>query len=180
MKGEQNIKKKSCVFIKFALNIFLEMKNTISFCALTLLLGAVAVAPSFGQDAGTAPNVPNSSAVLQNAGQKRHASPEGVKKRQLSVLRKEAGLTPDQEPKVTPIISKYVDEVWALKNDTSLLSAAKREKRKTLHSQYVTDINAVLNPDQQKNWAAANAARIERLRAARGRAQPSASPAESQ
>jgi hypothetical protein len=41
----------------------------------------------------------------------------------------------------------------------------------------VTDINGVLTPDQQKSWATANAARIERLRAARSGAQPSASPA---
>ncbi|MGA8477627.1 MAG: hypothetical protein WB696_06680, partial [Chthoniobacterales bacterium] len=103
-----------------------------------------------------------------------------IKKRQLSVLKKEATLTADQESKVTPIISKYVDDVVALKNDTSLVGAAKREKRKTLHGQYVNDINAVLTPDQQKSWAAANAVRLERLRAARAGAKPSASAAENQ
>jgi hypothetical protein len=157
------------------------MKNTFTFCALTLLLGTAVVAPSYGQDSGAVQTVPNSSGSLQggsqNGGKKRHASPDAMKKRQLSMLRKEAGLTPDQESKVTPIISKYVDDVVALKNDSSLVGAAKRERKKTLHSQYVTDINGVLTPDQQKSWATANAARIERLRAARSGAQPSASPA---
>lgn len=147
-----------------------------------LSLGAVVVAPSYGQDSGTAQTGQNS--VLQNdsqsGGKKRHASPDAIKKRQLSVLKKEAALTPDQEGKVSPIISKYVDDVVALKNDTSLVGAAKREKRKSLHSQYVNDINAVLTPDQQKSWASANAARLERLRAARAGAKPSASPAESE
>jgi Spy/CpxP family protein refolding chaperone len=156
------------------------MKNTFSFCALTLLLSTAVAAPSYGQDSGTAQTVPNSSATLQSGGKKRQASPDAIKKRQLSLLKKEAALTPDQESKVTPIISKYVDDVVALKNDTSLVGAAKKEKRKTLHTQYVNDINAVLTPDQQKSWATANAARLERLRAARAGAQPSASPAENE
>lgn len=158
------------------------MKNTLSFCALMLFLGAAATAPSYGQDSGTAQTSSNSSLQndTQSGGKKRQASPDAIKKRQLSVLKKEATLTADQESKVTPIISKYVDDVVALKNDTSLVGAAKREKRKTLHGQYVNDINAVLTPDQQKSWAAANAARLERLRAARAGAKPSAPAAENQ
>jgi hypothetical protein len=156
------------------------MKNIFSFCALIVWLSAGVVAPSYGQDAGTGQTVPNSSAALQSGAKKRHASPDAIKKRQLSLLKKEAALIPDQESKVTPIISKYVDDVVALKNDTSLVGAAKREKRKTLHNQYVNDINAVLTPGQQKSWATANAARLERLRAARTGAQPSASPGENE
>ena len=158
------------------------MKHTIYFCYFTLLLGAAAIAPSYGQDSGTAQTGPNSSlqSETQNGPKKRHASPDAIKKRQLSVLKREAALTADQESKVTPIISKYVDDVVALKNDTSLVGAAKREKRKTLHAQYLNDIDAVLTPDQQKNWAAANAARLERLRSARAAAKPSASAGESE
>jgi hypothetical protein len=140
------------------------------------MLGAASIAPSYGQDAGTAQTGPNSS--LQSGPKKRHASPDAIKKRQLSVLKKEAALSADQESKVTPVISKYVDDVLALKNDTSLVGAAKREKRKTLHTQYVNDIDAILTSDQQKSWAAANAARLERLRAARGGAKPTASATE--
>jgi hypothetical protein len=156
-------------------------KNILSLCSLIVAFGAATVAPSYGQDAGTA-QVP--SATQQNdsptGSKKRHASPDAIKKRQLSVLKKEAALTSDQESRVTPIISKYVDEVVALKNDPSLAGAAKREKRKTIHSQYVNDVNAVLTPDQQKSWAAANAARLERLRAARTGAKPSASDSQNE
>jgi hypothetical protein len=157
-------------------------KNTLYFCSLVLSLGAATITPSHGQDSSTVQTVPGS--VLQNDSQtgskKRHASPDAIKKRQLSVLKKEATLTADQESKVTPIISKYVDDVVALKNDSSLVGAAKREKRKTLHSQYVNDINGVLTPDQQKSWAAANAARLERLRAARAGAKPSPTAGENE
>jgi hypothetical protein len=144
------------------------------------MLGAATIAPSYGQDAGTAQTGPNSSlqSEPQSGPKKRHASPDAIKKRQLSVLKKEAALSADQESKVTPVISKYVDDVLALKNDTSLVGAAKREKRKTLHTQYVNDIDAILTSDQQKSWAAANAARLERLRAARGGAKPTASATE--
>jgi hypothetical protein len=157
-------------------------KNRLSSYALILSFGAAAIAPSYAQDSATVQTVPSS--VVQNdsatASKKRHASPDAIKKRQLSLLKKEATLTADQQSKVTPIISKYVDDLVALKNDSSLVGAAKREKQKTLHSQYVNDINGVLTPDQQKNWAAANAARLERLRAARAGAKPSASAGQSE
>jgi hypothetical protein len=158
----------------------LTMKNTFSFCILLSLFAAAAIPSSYGQDNSAAQSSPGSSAVLQSPAKKRQVSPEARKRRQLSLLKKEAGLMADQESKVIPIISKYVDDVIALKNDTSLVGAARREKRKTLHSQYVSDINAVLTPDQQKNWAAANAARIERLRAGRQAAQPNASPSDNE
>jgi Spy/CpxP family protein refolding chaperone len=159
-----------------------EMKHTIYFCYVIILLSTAAIAPSNAQDSGTALTGPNSALQSETQGgtKKRHASPDAIKKRQLSVLKKEAALTADQESKVTPIISKYVDDVVALKNDTSLVGAAKREKRKTLHAQYVNDIDAVLTPDQQKSWAVANAARLERLRSARAGAKPNTSAGESE
>jgi Spy/CpxP family protein refolding chaperone len=173
-------KKELCIFDDSA-NIAV-MKHTTYFCWFTLLLGAAAIAPSYGQESGSAQTASNSSlqSEAQGGTKKRHASPDAIKKRQLSVLKKEAALTADQESKVTPIISKYVDDVVALKDDTSLVGAAKREKRKTLHTQYVNDIDAVLTPDQQKSWAAANAARLERLRSARAAAKPNTSGAESE
>ncbi len=97
------------------------MKNTLSFCALMLFLGAAATAPSYGQDSGTAQTGSNSSLQnnTQSGGKKRQASPDAIKKRQLSVLKKEATLTADQESKVTPIISKYVDDVCTVSMSTT-------------------------------------------------------------
>jgi hypothetical protein len=96
---------------------------------------------------------------------KRTASPEALKKRELTMLRRSVALTPDEESKVTPIISNYVDAVQAVKNDAATTTAEKRSKRKELHDQYVTNIKAVLTPDQAKTWETANAERIVRLRA---------------
>jgi hypothetical protein len=81
------------------------MKYTICFCCLTLVLGAGAVVPSYGQDSGTAQTGPGTS--LQSGAQgetkKRHASPDAIKKRQLSVLKKEAALTADQDQGLLPL-----------------------------------------------------------------------------
>ena len=81
------------------------------------------------------------------------------------MLRKSVTLTSDEETKVTPIISNYVDAVQVVKTDTSTTTAEKRAKRKELHDQYITNVKAVLTPDQAQAWETANAERIARLRA---------------
>jgi Spy/CpxP family protein refolding chaperone len=103
-------------------------------------------------------------------GQKRTVSPDSLKKRYLTELQHQAGLTAAQEPKVKPIISTYVDNRIAVRNDASLTAAAKADKLKQLRAQYVSDINGVLTPDQQKKWASFMEARRQKLRAAREKA----------
>ena len=60
----------------------------------------------------------------------------------------------DQQDKAKPIIDKHVADLEAVKNDATLDKAAKRAKVVELRKQYVTDINGILTPDQQKKWAA--------------------------
>ena len=70
----------------------------------------------------------------------------------------------DQQDKAKPIIDKHVADLEAVKNDATLDKAAKRAKVVELRKQYVTDINGILTPDQQKKWAAsreANKAKIK-------------------
>ena len=52
-----------------------------------------------------------------------------------------------------------------LKNDTTLDKAAKKAKVVELRQQYVTDINGVLTPDQQKKWAASREANKAKVKA---------------
>ncbi|MBV9489016.1 MAG: hypothetical protein JO069_04730 [Verrucomicrobia bacterium] len=119
------------------------------------------------QDATTTSN----SETGTNAAQprKRTVSPDTLKKRYLTELQRQAGLTAAQEPKVKPIIDKYVDDRQAAKNDASSSNAAKVQKLKQLRAQYVSDINGVLTPDQQKKWAAYTEARRAKLREARNK-----------
>jgi hypothetical protein len=80
---------------------------------------------------------------------------EAVSKGMLTALNNQVGLSADQQAKATPIIDKHVADLEAVKNDTTLDRAAKKAKLVPLRQQYVTDINGILTPDQQKKWAAA-------------------------
>jgi hypothetical protein len=83
-------------------------------------------------------------------------NPEAVSKGMLTALNNQAGLSADQQDKAKPIIEKHVADLEAVKNDATLDKAAKRAKVVELRQQYVTDINGILTPDQQKKWAAAS------------------------
>ena len=91
------------------------------------------------------------------------------------MLRKSVTLTSDEETKVTPIISNYVDAVQVVKSDAVTTTAAKRAKRKELHDQYVNNVKAVLTPEQAQTWETANAERIARLRAKKNAPAPAES-----
>jgi hypothetical protein len=82
-------------------------------------------------------------------------NPEAVSKGMLTALNNQAGLSADQQDKAKPIVEKHVADLEAVKNDATLDKAAKRAKVVELRQQYVTDINGILTPDQQKKWAAA-------------------------
>ena len=78
-----------------------------------------------------------------------------ISKGMLTTLNNQAGLSADQQDKAKPIIEKHVADLEAVKDDATLDKAAKRAKVVELRQQYVTDINGILTPDQQKKWAAA-------------------------
>src|SRR5260221_8280963 len=56
------------------------------------------------------------SAVQANFPKRRAATPDSLKKRELTMLRKSVTFNPDEETKDTPIISNYVDAVQAVTN----------------------------------------------------------------
>jgi len=132
-----------------------------------------APAPKTGaqSDVSPAPSAP----AVSSFPKRRPVSPDSLKKRELTMLRKSVTLTSDEETKVTPIISNYVDAVQTVKADASTTTAEKRAKRKELHDQYITNVKAVLTPDQAQAWETANAERIARLRAKKTSAAPTES-----
>ena len=117
----------------------------------------------------------SSPVAPSNFPKKRSVSPDSLKKRELTMLRKSVTLTPDEENKVTPIIGTYVDAVQVVKADASTTTAEKRAKRKELHDQYISNVKAVLTPDQAQTWETANAERIARLRAKKNAPAPAES-----
>jgi hypothetical protein len=91
--------------------------------------------------------------------------PEAVKKGMLTALNNQVALSADQQDKAKPIIDKHVADLEAVKNDATLDKAGKRAKVVELRQQYVSDINGILTPDQQKKWAASREANKAKVKA---------------
>lgn len=108
---------------------------------------------------------------------KRTVGPDAIKRAKLTNLRKEVGLTAEEEAKVKPIVDRFVDGVQAAKHDPSLDSRAKRQQFSTLRDRYNAELDEVLTADQQQKLASLKAQRLARLRAGRAR---STAPAEAQ
>jgi hypothetical protein len=138
----------------------------------------VGQAPAPKTDAQSEVSPEPSPAATSTLPKRRSVSPDSLKKRELTMLRKSVTLTSDEETKVTPIISNYVDAVQAVKTDTSTTTAEKRAKRKELHDQYITNVKSVLTPDQAQAWETANTERIARLRAKKTSAAPAENASE--
>jgi uncharacterized protein YgiM (DUF1202 family) len=91
--------------------------------------------------------------------------PEAISKGKLTALNNQVGLSADQQDKAKPIIDKYVADLEAVKNDTTLDKAAKKAKVVQLKQQYNTDINGILTPDQQTKLTAAKEANKAKVKA---------------
>jgi Spy/CpxP family protein refolding chaperone len=85
------------------------------------------------------------------------ANPDQIKQRRLARLQKIAQLTPEQQSKITPIISQFVDRLIALRNDSSLQPEEKRAKQKDLRRQYSRQLALLLTPEQKQALKNANA-----------------------
>jgi Spy/CpxP family protein refolding chaperone len=79
-----------------------------------------------------------------------HANPDKMKQRQLARLQRIAKLTPDQETKITPIISNFVDQAVAVRNDSSLQPDQKKAKQKELRKEYNRQVRSLLTPEQKQ------------------------------
>jgi hypothetical protein len=107
--------------------------------------------PAVAQDTtnpGPSPTPGNSEPEGPAPSKMQHPNPAKMKQRRLAHLEKVAQLTPDQESKVTPIISSFVDQLVAVKNDGSLQPEAKQAKQKELRKQFNHQLKAVLTPQQ--------------------------------
>jgi periplasmic protein CpxP/Spy len=116
---------------------------------------------------------------------KRTMSPDAIKRAKLTNLKRDVGLTGEEEAKVKPIIDRFVDSVQAAKHDPSLDSRTKRQQLAALRARYNDELDGVLTTDQQQKLASIKAQRLARLRAGRAGSvagvsespEPAASPA---
>jgi Spy/CpxP family protein refolding chaperone len=102
------------------------------------------------QDASPAPAVTGTDA---GAGGHHWGHGEG----QLAMLTKALNLTPDQQEKIKPIVDSFHTTMQGVRQDTTLARPDKMAKIKAAHETEVSQINAILTPDQQTAYAALQA-----------------------
>ena len=79
-----------------------------------------------------------------------HANPDKMKQRQLARLQRIVQLTPDQQTKITPVISNFVDQFVAVRNDSSLQPQEKKARQKELRKEYNHQLRLLLTPEQKQ------------------------------
>jgi periplasmic protein CpxP/Spy len=70
----------------------------------------------------------------------------------LQMLSEKLNLTDDQKAKLKPILQDQMQQVKAVREDTSLSQEQKRAKMKSIHESLHEQINAVLTPEQQAKF----------------------------
>jgi hypothetical protein len=147
----------------------MSLKSLLRAIPIILLSATIgtSMAASKAKDSATPDSAAAASATPGAPAKKRTVSPEAKAKGRLTRLKNQAGLTPDQEAKAKPIIDKYVADRDLAKGDKAKLVALK--------TQYDSDIDKILTPDQQKKVAASKSASMAKLKAGRA-AKATASP----
>ena len=110
------------------------MRNKIWMTGVAALLGTVAV---LGQ-----PSLAQSVGVNSQPGQHR-----GMGK--LKKLAEELGLTSDQKAQIRPILKNTVQQVRAVRANTSLTPAQEKTQIKEIRKESRQQIMAILTPDQR-------------------------------
>jgi Spy/CpxP family protein refolding chaperone len=111
---------------------------------LSLALSIASVVPVvFAQNSGVQMSPDHGAAPL------RAPDPQ----RQAERLAKRLGLSSDQTAKIASILQSRQQQVAVLRSDNSLAPQDRRAKQRSIQQDADTQINAVLTPDQQKQYA---------------------------
>ena len=106
-----------------------------------LVLSAAGV--TFAQTSPQA-STPDKHAVMHQKG-------ESVEQH-LQMLSEKLNLTDDQKAKLKPILQDQMQQMKAVREDSSLSEDQKRAKMKSIHESLHDQINAVLTPEQQAKF----------------------------
>ena len=122
------------------------MKSITSRLAMFgLALSIVNFMPTaFAQDSGVAASSDKTSAPQQRA-----PNPQ----KQAARLAKHLGLNDDQAAKITSILQSRQQQLATTRSDSSLSQQDRRAKLRSIQQDTDTQINALLTPDQQKQYA---------------------------
>jgi Spy/CpxP family protein refolding chaperone len=119
---------------------------------LTISIGASfpVLAQDNSPDAQPSVSPGNPSPQEPSPAKQGHANPDRMKQRQLARLQRIAQLTPDQQTKITPVINNFVDQLVAVRSDSSLQPDEKKAKQKEIRKQYNRQLRSLLTPAQKQ------------------------------
>jgi Spy/CpxP family protein refolding chaperone len=86
------------------------------------------------------------------------ASRQENAKQMLQQIAKQLNLSEDQKAKIKPILTEEVQQLKALKADTSMTQDQKRSKAMQIRADSSAKITPILTPEQQKKWQEMKAA----------------------
>jgi Spy/CpxP family protein refolding chaperone len=127
--------------------------------AAVLAIGATALStlPAMAQDPSAPPPPP------QDQAGPRHGGPGGgMRGNQVEFLTKKLNLTPDQVTQVKAIDADAMNQMKALREDTSVAGSDKRAKMMDIHKTSQDKIRALLTDDQKTKFDALQAQMQER------------------
>ena len=146
------------------------MKRTAFIGVIVIVAGSCLALTGYAQSAS--PLSATSDLTTANQVHPRARNPEASKRAKLTRLRNTVALTADQENKAQPIISKYVDDLQAVRDDSQLQPKERRQKLAALRRQYQSDLDGILTEEQRQKLATIKAERLAKRRAAKTGAVP--------
>ncbi len=111
---------------------------------LILLAASILSIGAFAQDAP--PN--NQPSAQENDGHRGHMDPA----QRTQELTRKLNLTTDQQTKVQQILQSASSQMETLRSDSSLSEQDRHSKMMSIHQTADTQIRALLDPNQQKQW----------------------------
>lgn len=131
------------------------------FALLALSLSVAGFATSALAQDNNAP----AGSSSESSGMSRHAAPDPQKQAQR--LTKRLGLSDAQSSKILAILQNRQQQMEALRGDSSGASQDRREKMRSIQQDTDTQINAVLTPAQQTQYAALKQQMRDRMQGGR-------------
>ena len=93
---------------------------------------------------------PQTSTPDKHAGMRHHNGESADQ--HLQMLSEKLNLTDDQKAKLKPILQDQMQQMKAVRDDSSLSQEQRRAKMKSIHESFHDQINAVLTPEQQAKF----------------------------
>jgi periplasmic protein CpxP/Spy len=115
--------------------------------ALTAMAALSVVTPMvIAQTQDSAENKSQQDTAQSSAQQQENAESK------LQQISQQLNLSEEQKTKLKPILQDEVDQLKALKSDTSASSQDKLQKAKEIRAAHKQQIDAILTPDQKQKW----------------------------